>query len=110
MSLKSCTIRLLNKSYDIKCAEHEYDNLQQAARALNEQMLTTKRQFKHLDESQILLLAAINISNNLVICQQQQEQQRLQVAQLIGSLENRIHQVVSGTVELQMNPYQMAEN
>lgn len=109
MSLKTCTIRLLNKTYDIKCPEHEYDNLQQAAHTLNEQLLMNKRKFKHLDEQQVLLLAAINISHDLVNCQKQQELQRLQVTQLIGSLENRIHQVVSGTVEMQMNQYQMTE-
>lgn len=109
MSLKTCTIRLLNKTYDIKCPAHELDNLQQAAKILNDQMLLNKRRFKHLDEPQVLLLAAINISNDLVICQKQQEQQRQQVAQLIGSLENRIHQVVSGPVELEMNQYQAQE-
>lgn len=109
MSSKTSTIRLLNKTYDIKCQEHEYDNLQQAACALNEQMLMNKRQFKHLDEHHILLLAAINISNDLIVCQKQQELQRRQVAQLIGTLENRIHQVVSGTTDVSVNQYQAVE-
>lgn len=96
---KSCSIKLLNKTYEIKCPEHETDNLQQAAEKLNEQLLQSKRKFKQLDEFQSLLLAALNISHELITCQKQQEQQRLQVTNFISSLENKIHQVVHGNLD-----------
>ena len=96
---KSCSIKLLKKTYEIKCPEHETDNLQQAAEKLNEQLLQSKKKFKQLDEFQSLLLAALNISHELITCQRQQEQQRLQVTNFISSLENKIHQVVHGNLD-----------
>ncbi|STX27521.1 cell division protein ZapA [Legionella beliardensis] len=93
---KSCTIKLLNKNYDIKCPEHETANLQKAAAKLNEQLLQNKKKFKQLDDFQNLVLASLHISHELISCQKQQEQQRHQVTQFINSLENKINQVVNG--------------
>lgn len=89
----------MNKTYEIKCPDHETVNLQQAAEKLNEQLIQSKKKFKQLDEFQALLLAALNISHELVTCQKQQEQQRQQVTKFISSLENKIHQVVHGSLE-----------
>ncbi|KTD52066.1 cell division protein ZapA [Legionella quinlivanii] len=97
---KACSIRLLNKTYEIKCPDHEVDNLQRAGQKLNEQLLANKKKFRQLDEFQNLLLAAIHISHELITCQRQQEQQRHQVTQFINSLETRINQVVNGNPEL----------
>ncbi len=88
----------MNKIYEIKCPDSEMENLQQAAEKLNQQLLQTKKKFKQLDEFQTLLLAALNVSHELITCQRQHEQQRLQVTQFISSLENKIHQVVHGNL------------
>ncbi|STX49983.1 cell division protein ZapA [Legionella busanensis] len=93
---KTCTIKLLNKTYDIKCPENEVDNLQLAAAKLNEQLLQNKKKFKQLDDFQNLVLASLHVSHELIACQKQQEQQRHQVTQFINSLENKINQVVNG--------------
>lgn len=91
---KNCSVRILNKNYEIKCPEHETENLQTAAAKLNDELLNNKRKFKHLDEYQSLILAALTISHELISCQKQQEQQRYQVTEFINSLENKISQVV----------------
>ncbi|WP_419419752.1 cell division protein ZapA [Legionella sp. D16C41] len=94
---KTCKIKLLNKSYDIKCPEHEVANLEQAAAKLNEHLLQNKKKFKQLDDFQNLVLASLHVSHELISCQKQQEQQRHQVTQFINSLENKINQVVNGS-------------
>lgn len=91
---KTCTIRLLNKSYDIKCPDEEADNLQHAALKLNGHLQHIKKKFKQIDEYQALLLAALHISHEWVACQKQQEEQRQQMTQFICSLEHKINQVV----------------
>lgn len=96
---KSCSIKLLNKTYEIKCPDDETANLEQAAEKLNEQLIQTKKKFKQLNEFQALLLAALNVSHELISCQKQQEQQRQQVTKFINSLENKIHQVVHGNIQ-----------
>lgn len=100
---KTCSIRLLNKTYEIKCPDNEADNLQQAAQKLHEQLLLNKRKFKQMDDFQNLLLASLHIGHELITCQKLQEQQRHQVTQFISSLENKINQVVNGHTELEMN-------
>ena len=95
---KSCSIKLMNKVYEIKCPDKEIENLQQAADKLNQYLLENKTKFKQLDEFQTLLLAALNVSHELITCQRHQEQQRVQVTQFISSLENKIHQVVHGNM------------
>ncbi|VEG91661.1 cell division protein ZapA [Legionella spiritensis] len=96
---KTCSVRLLDKTYEIKCPEHEIHNLQQAAQKLQEQLLANKRKFKQLDDFQNLLLASLHIGHELISYQKLQEQQRHQVTQFISSLENKINQVVSGNSE-----------
>ncbi len=92
-TIKSSTIRLLNKSYELKCPDNEIENLQRAALKLNAQLLEKRSKFKNLDEFQILMLAALHISHELIVCQGQQEQQRQQLTQFISTLENKISQV-----------------
>lgn len=98
-NIKTCKVKLLNKTYEIKCPESEETNLALAAGKLNNQLLQNKSKFKYLDNYQNLLLAALEISHELVICKNEQEQQRHQVTQFISSLENKINNLVTGDVE-----------
>ncbi len=90
-----CTIRLLNKSYDIKCPEKEQQNLQLAAQKLNAQLLKAKTEFKKIDDAQAFVLAALNISHELITTQSQQKEQREQLTQFISNLESKINQVAN---------------
>ena len=92
---KSCTIRLLNKSYEVKCPEAETENLQHAALKLNLQVQEKKSNFKQLDDYDALLLAALHISHELITCQSLQENRRQQLAQFINSLETKISQAAA---------------
>ncbi|KGP62980.1 cell division protein ZapA [Legionella norrlandica] len=94
---KSCKIKLLNKIYEIKCPDGEEVNLMLAAEKLHEKMQNNKSKFKHLDNFQTLLLAALDISHELIVCKNEQELQRLQVTQFISSLENKINKAVVGS-------------
>jgi len=67
-----------------------------AAKKLNDHMLLKKNKFKNLDDYQTLLLASLDIGHELIICKQEQEQQRHQVTQFISSLERKINKAVGG--------------
>lgn len=88
-----CTIQLLTKSYQIKCPENEVDNLNLAAQKLSMQLVKKKRESKKLDDYQLLLMAALHISHELVTCQNLQVQQRQQLAEFVTILESKIGQV-----------------
>jgi cell division protein ZapA len=83
----------MNKSYKIKCPVEEMDNLQLAAKKLNACISQKKSQFKTLDETQILLLAALDLSHELINQEQKQNQQREQLADFIHTLEERLQKV-----------------
>jgi cell division protein ZapA len=95
-TIKTCSIKLLNKSYEIKCPEAEEANLLLAAAKLNEKMLNNKNKFKQLDDFHTLLLAALDVGHELILCKNEQQQQRHQVTQFITSLESKINKAVSG--------------
>ncbi|MDR3503975.1 MAG: cell division protein ZapA [Legionella sp.] len=96
---KSCSIKLLNKSYEIKCPEGEEANLVLAAQKLNNQIMLNKKKTKQLDDFHTLLLAALDISHELVMCKSEQAQQHHQVTQFITSLEHKINKMVNGEIE-----------
>ncbi|WP_133136386.1 cell division protein ZapA [Legionella rowbothamii] len=96
---KSCSIKLLNKSYEIKCPEGEEANLVLAAQKLNNQIMLNKKKTKQLDDFHTLLLAALDISHELVVCKSEQAQQHHQVTQFITSLEHKINKMVNGEIE-----------
>lgn len=96
---KSCSIKLLNKSYEIKCPEGEEANLVLAAQKLNNQIMLNKKKAKQLDDFHTLLLAALDISHELVMCKSEQAQQHHQVTQFITSLEHKINKMVNGEIE-----------
>ncbi|MGQ3890769.1 cell division protein ZapA [Legionella sp. CNM-4043-24] len=91
-----CTVKLLNKTYTVKCPENESDNLQLAATKLEAQLQVNKTKYRQLSEFENMLLAALYISHELVTCEKKQAAQRHQVTEFISSLENKINQVVNG--------------
>ena len=92
-----CTIQLMNKSYKIKCPVEEMDNLQLAAKKLNAAISQKKSKFKTLDATQILLLAALDLSHELINQEQKQLQQREELSEFIHSLENRLQNAIETT-------------
>ncbi len=95
--MKSCTVKLLNKTYEIKCPEGEEPNLLLAVQKLNNQIMINKKKSKQLDDFQTLLLAALDISHELILCKNKQAHQQHQVTQFINSLENKINKMVGGS-------------
>lgn len=92
---KTCTIRISNKSYEIKCPESEIDSLEQAAQKVNHVLTEKKHQFYKLDDYQLLLLTTLHISHELITSQNEQDQQHQQLTQLINSLETKIKQATN---------------
>ena len=84
------TIKLLNKKFTIKCPESELDHLQQAAEKLNQHLLLKRNQFRTVDDYNLLLLAALQVSHELIVDRIQRTEQNLQLSQLIELLESKI--------------------
>ncbi|MDP3558972.1 MAG: cell division protein ZapA [Legionellaceae bacterium] len=83
---KTCSIQLLSKTYEVRCPEEEIQTLQQAAQMLNKKLLSTKKQFKKLGELECLVLAALTMGHELLVCQKEQGRQREQIRQFVSAL------------------------
>ena len=66
------------------------DNLQLAAEKLASQLQKKSGTSRKMDDYQNLLMAALHVSHELIVCEKQQMQQREQLAQFINTLENAV--------------------
>lgn len=87
---QSCKIRLLNKSYEMKCIESDIESLQQAALKLNACFLEKKSKLKPLDDYHALLLTALHLSHELITQELAEKQKRQRLAEMMQSLEHKI--------------------
>ena len=89
----SCSIKLLNKTYHLRCPTEEEQRLQSAAEKLDVLMHNNQKKFPALDEMQLLLLAALEVSHALVLKEQLETAPREEVDAFIQSLEERLQKV-----------------
>ena len=59
-------IKLLNKTYAIKCTNHNADSLSQAAQILNKKLTTTRDQYQINDITDLALIVALNLCHDLL--------------------------------------------
>lgn len=89
----SCSIKLLNKTYHLRCPAEEEQRLQLAADKLDTLMRKNQKNFPALDDMQLLLLAALEVSHTLVSKEQLENAPREEVDAFIQSLEERLQKV-----------------
>jgi cell division protein ZapA len=88
-----CNITIMGKSYKIKCGPDEVENLQRAAKKLSGVISQKKSVFKTLDPIQLLILAGLHLSNELINQEKKRSNQREQLNEVIQSLESKIKEV-----------------
>ena len=84
------SINILDKTYPIKCRQAEVRELQQAAEHLNEQL--KKRYQKNASLEAVAMVAALNISHELIQLKNQMNQQIDDVNQYVLRLTKRIQE------------------
>lgn len=93
-SSQQCQIKLLNKTYHIKCAADQVETLHLAADKINKLMQQKKQQFPLLDDNKLLLLAALEIAHQQTDKQKPSHESKSDINDLIHHLENRINHVM----------------
>lgn len=71
------TIRILGRDYSVACPEGERESLLASAEYLAKRMATIQRKGKTLGMDRIAVLAALNITRDLLSLQKQQQQATL---------------------------------
>lgn len=88
------TLQILDKEYRIACPAEERDNLESAARYLNDKMREIRSSGKVIGADRIAVMAALNITHELLHKQQRLESeanaQRHQVRDLFERVEHAL--------------------
>ena len=69
------TLQILDKEYRIACPAEERDNLESAARYLNDKMREIRSSGKVIGADRIAVMAALNITHDLLHKQQRLDQE-----------------------------------
>lgn len=94
------TISILDHHYSVKCPASQSAQLQQSARYVEEQMkkLCGNKQAQHIDS--LAVVAALNISHELLQLKAEKNQLIDTMNQHIGQLQNKIETFLAATEEV----------
>lgn len=87
---KPVSINILDKEYLIGCSEDERDLLIRAAEFLNMKIREVKESGKIIGSERIAVMAALNITHELLAYKQENDSYTSQVDTLIRRLQNKI--------------------
>lgn len=96
----SVTISILGKEYQIGCPPEEEESLRQSARYLNEQMKQVKSRGATLGFEKVAILAALNISHELVTQGKTADQSN--TLRKLKSLEEKIDSALVSTRQMEI--------
>jgi cell division protein ZapA len=91
---KSVTVQILDKEYCIACPADEQANLQGAARYLDGKMREIRASGKVIGADRIAVMAALNISHDLLHKKQQLDQDAEETRECVRDLLERVDQAL----------------
>ena len=91
------TVQILDKEYLIGCPPEEQQNLQSAARYLDSKMREIRRSGKVIGADRIAVMAALNITHELLHKQQSQEELQADAEKTVKSLINKAESALKST-------------
>jgi cell division protein ZapA len=95
------TVHILDKEYCIACPAEERANLESAARYLDGKMREIRSGGKVIGADRIAVMAALNITHDLLHKQQRQEQQSTEARAQVRDLLDRVdHALGDGDADL----------
>ena len=93
MSNKGVNISIMGRDFSVACPPHEQEDLLEAARFLDRNMKEIQKSSKIIGAERCAIMAALNISNDLLKLQKSTEGQD-QVQARLASLQSRIDEVL----------------
>lgn len=96
------TIEILGKFYSIRCPESELNSLQQAAQYLNKKMTEVQDSGKAINLERIAIIAALNITNELLQSDQQKSSLMGKINQRISSLQDKLDTAINKALQSEL--------
>ena len=100
MSSKGINISIMGKDFSVACPPQEQEDLLAAARYLDQNMKDIQKTGKIIGAERCAIMAALNITNELLKLQRDTQGQE-QVQARLNSLQAKIDDVLSTAKELQ---------
>lgn len=92
---KSLTVTLLDKEFRIQCAPGDEHELLESAEYLNQKLLEIRNSGKLIGLDKIALMAAMNISHELVQAKSQLEQKGEVLDKRLALLQDKVKNAIS---------------
>lgn len=88
-------IRLMDREYQVKCPPEKLADLQEAANYLDAKVRQTHENGKTLSIDRIIMIAALNISNELLSLKRQKNNYIDNMSLRIQEIQNKIEQALA---------------
>lgn len=96
------TVKILDKDYQIACPEGQEQALQQSAAYLDEKMATIRTTGKVLGVERIAVMAALNISHELLETGPQKPGSNKKATEQVAKLNNKIDEAMQRFRQLEI--------
>jgi cell division protein ZapA len=96
------TVNILYKEYRISCLPEERESLLQAAAFLDGQMREIRQSGRIIGTERVAVMAALNITNDLLTIQQSKEDGSQNISRRIKSLQEKIEIALNTTNQLEL--------
>jgi cell division protein ZapA len=96
------TVRILDKEYHVACPAHERSDLMDSAAYLNSKMREIRDTGKVVGADRIAVIAALNITNELVKLRSREQQLETDVGPRIRGLRQRIEAALEKGRQLEL--------
>lgn len=99
MSNNPVPLNILDRQFLVACAPEERDGLLQAARLLDTRMREVRANARTPGFDRLAILAALGISHELLVLQQESEAGRRRVAEKVAALDARLGHALPDSIE-----------
>ena len=99
---KTLTVSIAGKDYQVACPAGEEDSLREAAQYLHTLMESIRSSGRVVGLDRVAVMAALNISNELLQSKQQRDAEQAKVATTMQKLSDRVADAVSANKQLQL--------
>lgn len=96
------TIEILGKFYPIRCPESDVESLQQAAKYLDDLMANIQSSGKAINLERIAIMAALNISHQLLQQNNQKDSWMNKINSRITSLQDKLESAINKHLQAEL--------
>jgi cell division protein ZapA len=97
-------VKVLGKTYQIKCAENQVVSLQQAGQYLEDKMREIRKTSNILNEDRLILIAALNIAHQLLTMEHDKTRDTHLISQRLVDLHSKIENLLGQSAQLEFQP------